>query len=397
MMAGPSGRTPAQEATPVASADATPVSGGQFMYVGSYTRDAVEEGANAAELGISVFAVDPETGALTPIQTVVSDNPSFVAMHPSGQFLYAVNENADYDGADSGSIESYGIDPASGELTLINRESTAGAIPAHLAVDPSGDHVVVANYIGKNFVVLPINDDGSLSPVSGTFDITGSGPNPDRQEAPHPHATTFDPGGNFVAAADLGVDKVLIFDLNEDDGTLELVSETAATPGAGPRHVAFNPTGTILYVLNELDATIVAYAYDAATGAIGDEIQTISTVPDPFDGTKSTAEIFVHPSGEFLYSSNRGQPDSTTPEGDAIVAWSIDPDSGELTLIGHTIDDIEVPRNFAIDPTGTWLYAANQEGDSIVQFAINQETGALTPTGNVVETTKPVAIVFSRP
>jgi 6-phosphogluconolactonase (cycloisomerase 2 family) len=394
---GPTNRLRAQEATPVTSAGATPVAGGQFLYVGSYTRAAAEEGADPATLGISVFAVDPATGALTLVQTVESDNPSFVALDPSQRFLYAVNENADYEGEETGSVEAYAIDPATGELTLLNRQSSAGAIPAHLAVDPAGDHVVVGNYIGQNYVVLPINEDGSLAPVSGSHENTGSGPNADRQEAPHPHATTFDPGGNFVATADLGIDKVQIFDLIEEDGTLELVSEVSTAPGAGPRHVGFNPEGTILYVLNELDATIVAYAYDSATGMIGEEIQTVSTVPDPFEGTKSTAEIFVHPSGRFLYSSNRGQPDTTTPEGDAIVAWAVDPETGELTLLGHTTDDIEVPRNFAIDPTGTWLYVANQEGDSIVQFAIDQETGELTPTGNVVETSKPVALVFTTP
>lgn len=393
---GPTRRSLAQEATPMAEAGATPVGGGQYLYVGSYTRAAAEEGATG-ELGISVFAVDSSTGALTLIQTIESDNPSFVALDPSQRFLYAVNENADYAGAEDGSVEAFAIDPATGELTLLNRQSSGGPIPAHLAVDPTGDHLVIANYIGMNYVVLPINDDGSLSPVSGSVDNTGSGPNAERQEAPHPHATLFDPGGNFIATADLGIDKVQIFDLNEAAGELELVSEVSTAPGAGPRHVAFNPDGTILYVLNELDATIVAYAYDAATGTIGEEIQTVSTVPDPFEGTKSTAEIFVHPSGRFLYSSNRGQPDSTTPEGDAIVAWTVNADTGELTLIGHTIDDIEVPRNFAIDPTGTWLYAANQEGNSIVQFEINQETGELTPTGNVVETPKPVALVFTTP
>jgi 6-phosphogluconolactonase len=368
---------------------------GRFAYVGSYTRAAAEAGADASHLGISVYAVDPATGTLSHVQTVPSDNPSFVALHPSRRFLYAVCENADFEGADSGAVEAYAIDPATGRLGFINRQSSAGSNSAHLAVDPTGDHVVVANYMGTNFAVLPINADGSLQPVSGTFANSGTGPNPARQEQPHPHATTFDPGGNFLATADLGIDKVQVFRLNHESGTLELVSEAATAPGAGPRHLAFNPDATIVYVLNELAATIIAFAYDAATGTIGAELQTISTVPEPFVGSKSTAEIFVHPSGKFLYSSNRGDPDSTTPEGDAIVAWAIDPFSGELTLIGYTIDEIEVPRNFALDPTGTWLYAANQESDTIVQYAIDQEHGELTPTGHVVETTKPVAIVFT--
>src|SRR5690606_6472232 len=159
----------------------------------------------------------------------------------------------------------------------------------------------------------------------------------------------------------------------------------------------FNEDATILYVVNELDATITAYAYDAATGALGEEIQTVSTVPDPFEGTKSTAEIIIHPSGRFLYNTNRGQPDSTTPEGDAVVAWSIDQETGELTLIGHTIDDIDVPWNIVIDETGTWLYAPNQMGSTIVQFEIDQETGELIPTGNITETPMPFAMILVKP
>jgi 6-phosphogluconolactonase len=211
----------------------------------------------------------------------------------------------------------------------------------------------------------------------------------------HPHAVVFDPGGNFIAAADLGTDQVLIFRLDTGTGTLERVSEAATAPGAGPRHVAFGPDGATLYVVNELDATITLFAYDPDTGMIGEELQTISTVPDPFAGTKSTAEIMLHPSGRFLYNSNRGQPDTVTPEGDAIVAFAMDPDSGQLTLIGHTAEDIGVPWSFAIDPAGQWLYAANYDDDSITQFAIDQDTGELTPTGETTMVPKPFVIMLS--
>ena len=214
---------------------------------------------------------------------------------------------------------------------------------------------------------------------------------------PHPHAVVFDPAGNFIAAADLGTDEVLIFKLDTDSGELEQVSQVSAAPGAGPRHIAFNADGSLMYVVNELDATITVYAYDAETGAIGEEIQTISTVPEPFVGTKSTAEIVVHPSGRFLYNSNRGQPDTTTPEGDAIVAFAIDPDSGQLTLIGHTTEDIGVPWSFAIGASGERLYAANYEDDSITQFAIDPETGELTSTGETTMIPKPYVIMLSNP
>lgn len=381
----------------MANAAATPVGGGQYLYVGSYTREAIEGGSDPETVGISVYAVDRDSGELALIQIAPSDNPSFVALHPSQRFLYAVVETNDYEGEESGAVEAYAINPDTGMLTFLNRTSSMGAHPAHIAVDPAGGHVIVSNYTGGNFTVLPINEDGSIGSVISTVSNEGSGPNEARQEAPHAHANLFDPSGNYVVTADLGVDKVQVFNLNEDSGLLEQVSEVSTAPGAGPRHVAFNPEGTVLYILNELDATILAVAFDPDTGAIGDEIQTVSTVPDDFEGTKSTAEIFVHPSGRFLYSSNRGQPDTVTPEGDAIVAWSVDPETGELTLIGHTIDNVEVPRSFAIDPTGTWLYVGNQAGDSIVQFEINQETGELTPTGHMVETIAPVALVFNTP
>jgi 6-phosphogluconolactonase (cycloisomerase 2 family) len=388
----PSDATRAQEATPIAAAGAR-----QFAYVGSDSRAAIEAGVDPATVGISVFAVDPDTGALTLVQTLPSDNPFFFAFDPTQRFLYAVNVIGDYEGEESGSVEAYAVDPESGELTFINRQSSQGSTAAHLAVDPSGKYLVVANYNGANIVVLPINADGSLEPVVSEVTRTGSGPNAERQDLPHPHAVTFDPAGNFIAAADLGTDQVVTYKLDTDSGELEQISEAATAPGAGPRHIAFNADGTLMYVINEMGATITVFAYDAETGAIGEEIQTISTVPDPFEGTKSTAEIFIHPSGKFLYNSNRGQPDATTPEGDAIVAYAIDPASGELTLIGHTVEDIGEPWSFAFDASGERLYAANYADDSITQFAIDQDTGELTPTGESTEIAKPYVIVLSHP
>ena len=391
-MAHPSGATRAQDATP------SPATGRrQFAYVGSDSRTAIAAGADAASAGISVFAVDSDTGALGHVQTVPSDNAFFFAFDPTGSFLYAVNVIGDYEGQESGSVEAYAVDRATGELTFINRQASGGAAAAQPAVDPGGKFLVVANYNGANFVVLPINADGSLAPVSSAVERTGSGPNAERQDTSHPHAVVYDPAGEFIAAADLGTDEVLIYELDQATGALTEVSKVRTAPGAGPRHVAFNADGTILYVVNELDATISVYAYDAATGTIGEELQTVSTVPDPFVGTKSTAEILIHPSGKFLYNSNRGQPDMETPEGDAIVGFAIDPDSGLLTLIGHTLEEIAVPWSFGFDASGKWLYAANYDGDSITQYAIDQATGELTWTGATTQTPKPFVIVLSSP
>jgi 6-phosphogluconolactonase len=368
---------------PVAVGRAADTSGPMFVYVGSYTKNPPGGGSNNP-VGLSVFRFDPATGALSPVQQVQSANPSFVALDPSRRFLYVINEIDDYEGQKSGSAEAYAIDPNTGMIKLLNRQSLHSPIPAHLAVDPTGHHLVVANYIGGDFVVLPIEADGRLGPGSGNVKDTGSGPNEKRQEAPHPHSVVFDPAGRFVAAADLGIDKVQVFRLI--DGGLARVSEAPVAPGAGPRHIAFDLGGKRFYVVNELNATVTAFAYDAATGQIGKELQTVSTEPAGYDGPHSTAEIAVHPSGRFLYASNRGH--------NSIVGYRIDPSTGSLSLIDFATQGVNFPRNFAIDPSGRWLYVANQKSDTIVQFEINPETGELTPTGQVTPSITPVAIVF---
>ena len=368
---------------PVAAGRAAGASGPMFVYVGSYTKDP-PGGGNNNPVGLSVFQFDPATGTLSPIQQVKSANPSFVALDPSRRFLYVTNEIDDYEGQRSGSAEAYAIDPNTGMIELLNRQSLNSPIPAHLAVDPTGHNLVVGNYIGGDFVVLPIGVDGRLGPVSGEVKDTGSGPNKERQKAPHPHSVVFDPAGHFIAAADLGIDKVQVFRLT--GGDLARVSEASVAPGAGPRHIAFDLSGKRLYVVSELNVTVTVFDYDAAAGQIGKVLQTISTEPTGYNGPHSTAEIAVHPSGKFLYASNRGH--------NSIVGYRIDPSTGLLSVIGFATQGVNFPRNFAIDPSGKWLYVANQKGDTIVQFEINPETGELKPTGHVTPSITPVAMVF---
>lgn len=351
------------------------------------TRDPPPGGGNRNPIGLSVFRLEPETGALTPVQQVASVNPSFAALDPAKRFLYVTNEIDDYAGRKSGSIEAYAIDPDAGTLRLANRQPVNSPGPAHLAVDPAGQRVVVANYAGGDFVVLPILADGRLGPVNGAVKDTGSGPNKARQQAPHPHSVVFAPDGRFIAAADLGTDKVQTFRLG--DAGMVRVSGASVAAGAGPRHLAFSKEGRTLYVIDELDATVTVFSYDAASGRIGDILQTISTEPAGYKGPHSTAEIAVHPSGRFLYGSNRGAQN--------IVAYRIDPASGRLSLIGFAGQGVNFPRNFAIDPQGRWLYVANQKGDSIVQFRIDPGTGALEPTGGVTPSLSPVVMVFRAP
>lgn len=370
-----------------------------YAYIGTYTRDAPGGAGEAQSEGIYVAKVDQETGKLDLVQTVPSDNPSFLALSPDQRFLFAIpdqrflfaiNEVKAFEGEEAGSVEAYRIDEGSGEIALINRQALPGPIPAHLAVDPSGEYLVVALYIGASYVILPIGEDGSLGAPIDEVKQQGSGPNEERQKAPHPHVVQYDPAGRYIATADLGIDKVEIFE--PQDGKLAKVSEAAMEPGSGPRHVAFNPDGTMLYVINELSATIAALPYDADSGKLGEPIATVSTVPDDFPEAKSTAEIMVHPSGKFLYGSNRRFSDH--PDADSIAVFRLD-EQGVPERVQLVSEDIAFPRAFQLDPMGTWLYALNQKGDSIVQFAIDQQTGELTPTGNVAEVPTPVSLVFT--
>jgi 6-phosphogluconolactonase (cycloisomerase 2 family) len=356
----------------------------RFAYVGSYTKDPPGGGSDNP-IGLSAFRIDPSSGEFTLIQQVKSANPSFVALDPSQRFLYVINEIDNYQGQKTGSAEAYAINSVSGTIALLNRQPVGGTIPAHLAVDPTGRHLVVANYMGGNYVVLPIEADGRLGPVSGEFVNKGSGPNKERQEAPHPHVVVFDPLGRYIAAADLGIDKVQILHL--DGESIYLICEVSMAPGAGPRHVVFHHNGRILYVLNELNATVTVLEYDPTSGQLGRQLQTLPTEPSGYSGPQGAAEIAVHPSGKFLYASNRGH--------NSIVSYRIDPSDGLLSPIGHTTSGINFPRNFAIDPGGSWLYVANQKGDNIMQFRINQATGRLVPTGHVTRSITPVAIVFA--
>ncbi|MCA9859537.1 MAG: lactonase family protein [Thermomicrobiales bacterium] len=393
--ASPVGVVNDEEATVAADASPAAVTASQYAYVGIDSRSAIGAGADAAMAGITVFAIDSESGALQEIQSLPSDNAFFFAFDADQTHLYAVNVIGDYEGGSNGSVEAYARDPETGMLTFLNRVDSGGAVSAQPAVSPSGRWLLVANYGGGNVTVLRINDDGSVGEVVGGVERMRATPEAAPQDQSRPHAAVFDPAGNFVAVADLGTDHVLTYSLDDATGELTEVSSVDAQPGSGPRHIVFNVDGTVMYVVNELGGTIDVYAYDMTTGAIGELKQTVSTFPDPFEGTKSTAEIKIHPSGQFLYNSNRGQPDMVTPEGDAIVAWSIDPAEGTLTLIGHTIDAIGQPWSFDFDTGGANLYAANYTDSTVTQFTVDPVSGALLFTGNSTDIPFPFVIAIS--
>lgn len=349
------------------------------VYVGTYT--------SKNSQGIYSYRLDLGTGALSlyglAAETV---NPSFLAIHPNQKFLYAVSEIGDA-GAKSGGVSAFARDPHSGRLLLLNQQSSEGRGPCHLVVDRAGKYVFVANYSSGSAAVLPIQADGSLGKASSIVQHKGSGPNKQRQERAHAHSINLDPGNRFAFVADLGIDKVMIYRFDASTGKLQTNDPPAAivAGGAGPRHFAFHPSGKFAYVINELANTITAFAYDAARGALT-ELHTVPTLPADFKGSNTTAEVVVHPSGKFLYGSNRGH--------DSIALFAIDA-SGKLSPLGHESTRGKTPRNFAIEPSGKYLLVANQNSDSIVVFRILPQTGKLEMVGEPVEAPAPVCIRFA--
>ncbi len=353
-----------------------------LVYIGTYTGGQSE--------GIYLLHLDTETGELEVVGLAgEANNPSFLALHPTEPLLYSVGRMTDEEGNTVGALNAFAIDPESGLLELLNQHPSIGGGPCHIAVDLPGRHAMAANYGGGSAIVASIEDDGSLGETTAYVEHEGSSVHP-RQQSPHAHAVDLAPDGRFLFVADLGIDQIRIYRYSDEDGSLEPNdpphAETA--PGAGPRHFTFHPSGEYAYVINELDNTITAFTYDAEAGAL-DPIHTVPTLPDDFDGDNTTAEIRVHPSGRFVYGSNRGH--------HSIAAFSVDADTGELTPIGHTSTRGETPRNFNIDPTGRFLLAANQDTDNIAVFRIDQETGELEFTGSEVEVGAPVCVTFRAP
>jgi 6-phosphogluconolactonase len=350
-----------------------------FVYVGSYT-----EAPQGNAEGIYVYRFD--AGELSAVQTVTGvPNPSFLVLDSDQRYLYAVNE------LDEGGVTAFARDRQTGRLTKLNRQLSHGAAPCYVSLDSSGRYALVANYNGGTVAVLPIAGDGWLEPATSVIHHQGSSVNPQRQTGPHPHMIAPTPDGRFILATDLGADRVVIYRLDNATGRLapneKGSGSVAVDPGSGPRHFAFAPNGTSMYLINELGSTVTVYDYDGERGEIRPR-QTVSTLPDGFKGENACAHIVVSPDGKFVYGSNRGH--------DSIAIWAVDDESGELSLVGHEPTQGKDPRNFALDPTGSWLLAANQRSDTIVTFRRDPESGRLTPTGHVTQTPTPVAIGFAR-
>lgn len=353
-----------------------------LAYVGTYT-------TQQSARGIYAYRLDLATGTLASAGLAAeSTDPSYVAIHGSGKYLYAVNEVGNFEGKKSGALSAFAREPNSGLLKLLNQVATGGQSPCYVALDKRGKYVLVANYGGGSVATFPVRGDGSLGEAAGFVQHSGSSIDKKRQRAPHAHWIGVSPDNRFALVPDLGLDEVLVYRFDAATGALTPNNRpfVKVSPGAGPRHFAFHPNGRFGYVLNEMGSTVTAFSYEAVSGSLS-ELQTISTLPKNYAGENGAAELAVHPSGRFLYASNRGH--------DSIAAFSIDPGKGTLTSVGRFSTQGKTPRNFAIDPTGRFLVAANQDSGTVLVFRIDWATGRLTPAAKVGEVPAPVCVAFT--
>ena len=350
------------------------------VYIGTYT----EKGSkgiytchfDAAKDRLDSMAVAAETA-----------DPSFLTIDPGRKYLYAVNEVSEYQGHSSGGVSAFAIAQGTGKLTFLNEVASGGAGPCHLTVDNTGKYVLVANYGGGSLAVFPIESDGRLGKATDFVQHKGASINPQRQEGPHVHSVYMSPDNRFVISADLGLDEVFVYRFDAGKGTLapNIPPSATVSSGAGPRHFAFTPNAKFGYAIDELQSTITPFSYEAAKGIL-DVLQPVSTLPEDFKGESTAAEVAVHPSGRFLYASNRGL--------DTIAVFSVNSKRGTLTLLAEVPTLGKTPRSFTLDPTGGYLFVANQDSNNVVQFRINQTTGLLSPTGQVLQAPSPVCVTF---
>ncbi len=360
-----------------------------LVYFGTYS--------GAKSKGIYVSRFDSTTGKLSePELAAETKNPSFLAVHPTQEYLYAVGEVNDTQGKRGGAENAFAIAGKTGKLTALNQQTSGGTGPCHVSVDATGKCVLVANYGGGSIAALPIQADGNLGAAATTIQHTGSSVNPKRQTKPYAHFIIPSPDNRFALTCDLGLDKVLFYKLDAAHARLTTNNRPSAVvpPGSGPRHLAFHPSGKFVYVINEIALTITVFRYDDGRGGFRresgafDELQNVFTVPADYKITEkdSTAEVAVHPTGKFVYGSNRGH--------DSIAVFSVDEWTGKLTLVQNESTQGKTPRHFAVDPSGRWLLAENQNSDSVVVFAIDPETGKLKATGQTITVGSPVCAVF---
>jgi 6-phosphogluconolactonase len=357
-------------------ATTAPAAGTFRVYFGTTAKD--------DSRGIYMSRFDASTGQLDEaVRVSDSIRPGFIVIHPDGQHLYATEATGSAPEDTGGFVSVYCIEEPAGTLKDLNTQPSGGLGPCHISIHPTGTQLLVANYRGGSCAVLPILADGSLGAPTAIRRHSGSGPNRARQAAAHTHSFNCTPDGKFALAADLGIDKILIYRLCDGSLTSANPSFISTAPGAGPRHLTFSPDGKFAYVCMELNGTVTAYSYK--DGHLT-EIQTLSTLPDDFEGENTTSEVCFTPDGRFLYVGNRGH--------ESLAIFERDPASGKLTALGYELTRGKHPRHFNIDPTGTFLIAANMYSDNVVVFRIDPETGQLAFTGNKISISSPSCVQF---
>jgi 6-phosphogluconolactonase len=355
-----------------------------LVYVGTYT------GGKSASNGIYVFKL--QTSGLEVSQNITlvplglaaeAANPSFIETDAKRRLLFAVNEGA------KGMVSSFAIG-GDGKLTPINQVSSKGSGPCHLVLDKQGRHLLVSNYNDGSVAVIPVGSEGRLGEATDVKQHSGKSVHPERQTAPHAHCATFDPANQFAFVCDLGLDKVMAYKFDAAQGKLTPADPpfVALKPGAGPRHMVFRPDGKFAYVINELDSTISAFAYDAAAGALK-EIETVTTLPGYYDGPNTAAEIGMHPSGKFLFASNRGN--------ESVVLFTVDAEKGTLTWVEEQNTGGKTPRHFGIEPSGKHMAIVNQNSDTVLASRIDKDNGRLKPSGVFAKCPTPACAVFLSP
>ncbi|KIL34957.1 hypothetical protein SD71_16530 [Cohnella kolymensis] len=347
------------------------------IWVGAY--------AQQDEVGLTRLQLDSETGVLTEQAAFTGiENPSFITGNRSGQHLYAVSEVEEADGQPGGRMFTFELRDHGTALHAVRALPTLGEAPCFIMMDTDEKWLAVSNYNGSSVVLYPVSPDGIPAKASTRFRHSGSGPHPERQEKPHPHAAVFSPDGSYLFVPDLGMDKILSYAYHLERQEWAGHSAVSLAPGAGPRHLIFHQAGTTAFVVNELHSTITRFTYEEP-GTLHKQ-ETVSTLPASFDGESTAAEIVLSPDGRFVYASNRGD--------DSLAIFNLDEVTGELVSAGYVSSRGRNPRHFTLTPDGQWLLAANQDSNTVVLFRVDMDSGLPIFTGTVLPISKPVCILI---
>ncbi len=344
------------------------------VYIGTYTQPIIFGTGQILEgkgRGIYRLSLNLRTGMLEQISEVTEAvNPSYLTLNSTGSFLYAVNELKEYNGQACGAVSAYRVNRKKGILEYMNTMATGGTDPCHVTMNSRNSHIYVSNFMSGSICVFPLQSDGSIGSPVQFIQHAGSSVNRLRQTSPHAHSLIFDINNQYAFVPDLGIDKLMIYSVDSNNGTLSANDPPwySVSPGAGPRHCVFDNSGRYCYLINELDSTISVLSYNSQEGSFT-QLQTVPSLAEPFEGENTCADVHIAPDGRFLYGSNRGH--------NSIVIYRINDKSGYLDYAGMSPSGGRTPRNFAIDPTGTCILVCNQDTDNISVFEINKDTGTL--------------------